>query len=399
MTFRSSRHFYVAAFAAALILTVVLGVTSGVSAFQTAAGAKMFDTMEYRIRVVPVAENLRFPYGMAFLPDRSILVTQLNGQLRLIRNGALVPTPIGPLPGIYVKEAVAAGATGLMDVAVHPRFAQNHFVYLTYNKSGENGSTAVLARGTFDGSQLNDVKEIFVAEAWGKNDGNASSRIVFGKDGFLYMAVSYHNENEMSQSLNSHGGKVLRLQDDGTPAPGNPFIGKQGSRPEIFTLGHRGIHGITVHPVTGDVWVNEHGDEVDILKAGGNYGWPFFGVMGAGGGNPTPPAPRGLEVIDPYISWNPALNVSGITFYSGDKFPKWKGNLFLGGLNTEQVHRVAFHKTTPSLSQPLFTQTREALFTQLGQRVRDVREGPDGFIYLLTYGEMSGALMRIEPAN
>ena len=270
-------------------------------------------------------------------------------------------------------------------------------LYLTYNKSGDNGNTVVLARATFDGSQLNDLKEIFIADAWAKNDGNASARVVFGKDGLLYMAVSYHNENEMSQNLNSHGGKVLRLRDDGSPAPGNPFIGKPESRPEIFTYGHRGMHGITVHPVTGDIWINEHGDEVDILEAGGNYGWPFFGVMGAGGGNPTPPAPRGLEVIDPYISWNPALNISGITFYSGDKFPKWKGNLFVGGLMTEQVQRVAFYKERPDLSQPLFTQTREALFTQIGQRVRDVREGPDGSIYFLTYDQTSGKLMRIEP--
>ena len=398
MNLKSSSRLWVSVLATVLV-TFLPGVVPAVSALQNAPAVRVIDTMDYRIRVVPVAENLRYPYGMAFLPDRSILVTQLNGTLRLIRNGVVDPKPIGPLPGIYVKEAVAVGATGLMDIALHPRFTENHLIYLTYNKSGDNGNTVVLARATFNGSQLNDLKEIFIADAWAKNDGNASARVVFGKDGLLYMAVSYHNENEMSQNLNSHGGKVLRLRDDGSPAPGNPFIGKPESLPEIFTYGHRGMHGITVHPVTGDIWINEHGDEVDILKAGGNYGWPFFGVMGAGGGNPTPPAPRGLEVIDPYISWNPALNISGIAFYSGDKFPKWKGNLFVGGLMTEQVQRVAFYKERPDLSQPLFTQTREALFTQIGQRVRDVREGPDGFIYFLTYDQTSGKLMRIEPAN
>lgn len=399
MNFNLSRWFCVVVLVGLVTVTLIPGVVPGLSAFQNPAAAKVFSTMDYRIRLVPVAEDLRYPYGMAFLPDHSILVTQLNGQLRLIQSGAQSSTAIGALPGIYVKEVIAAGATGLMDIALHPRFAENRFVYLTYNKSGEKGNTMVLARAAFNGSQLNDLKEIFVADAWAMNDGNAGSRIVFGKDGFIYMAVSHHNDDKMSQNLNSHGGKVLRLTDQGIAAPGNPFAGKPDARPEVFTWGHRGIHGIAVHPVTGDIWINEHGDEVNILKAGGNYGWPFFGVMGAGGGNPLPPAPRGLAVVDPYISWNPALNVSGITFYTGDKLPKWKGNLFVGGLSTEQIHRVAFDKERPDLSQPLFTQTREAVLMQIGQRVRDVREGPDGFLYVLTYGETSGKLMRIEPAG
>lgn len=362
-------------------------------------GAKVFDTMDYRIRVVTVADGLLYPYGMAFLPDGNMLVTELSGKVRMIRNSKLLPAPAGTLPGVYYKESLAVGATGLMDIALHPRFAENRLVYFTYNKSGEGGATIVLARGTLNGSQLTDFSDLLVTDAWAKNDGNLSSRIVFGKDGLLYMTVSYHNENNFSQDLSKHGGKVLRLRDDGTPAPGNPFADQAGKHAEIFTYGHRGIHGITVHPVTGDIWINEHGDEVDILKAGGNYGWPFFGVMGAGGGIPTTPPPRGLQVIDPYISWNPVLNISGITFYNGDKFPKWKGNLFVGGLSTEQIHRVAFKTDRPTLSEPQYTQIREAVLLHIGQRVRDVRQGPDGYIYFITYDDKSGRVMRIEPAN
>jgi glucose/arabinose dehydrogenase len=213
------------------------------------------------------------------------------------------------------------------------------------------------------------------------------------------MSVSFHNENSFSQDLAKHGGKVLRLRDDGSAAPGNPFAGQAGHRPEVFTYGHRAINGMSVNPVTGDVWVTEHGDEVNILKAGGNYGWPFFGIMGAGGGIPTPPAPRGLQVIDPYISWNPVLNVSGMAFYNGDKFPKWKGNLFIGGLSTEQIHRVAFKTDRPALGEPPFTQIREAVLLHIGQRVRDVRQGPNGYLYFITYDDKSGKVMRIEPAN
>jgi glucose/arabinose dehydrogenase len=390
-----------------LMLTTILtfGLVCGISilgktpASPVQTGAKVFDTMEYRIRVVTVADSLLYPYCLTFLPDGNILVTELSGKLRMIRKGELLPTPVGTIPGVYYKESLAVGATGLMDIALHPRFAENRLIYFTYNKSGEAGATMVLARGTLNGSQLTNLKDLFVADAWAKNDGNLSSRIAFGPDGLLYMTVSYHNEDAFSQDLGKHGGKVLRLLDDGSPAPGNPFAGEAGRHPEIFTYGHRGIHGMAVHPITGEIWVAEHGDEANILKPGGNYGWPFFGVMGAGGGIPTPPAPRGLKVIDPYISWNPVLNVSGMTFYNGDKFPKWKGNLFLGGLSTEQIHRVAFKTDRPTLSEPLYTQIREAVFTHIGQRVRDIRQGPDGYIYFITYDDKSGKVMRIEPAS
>ena len=215
--------------------------------------------------------------------------------------------------------------------------------------------------------------------------------------GFLYVTTGDNHNPPLPQDLSHLGGKVLRVDRNGAAAPGNNT--PAGGDAHIFTYGHRGMHGIAIHPVTGDVWIAEHGDEVNILKAGANYGWPFFGVMGAGGGTPTPPAPRGLQVMDPYISWNPALNISGMMFYTGNRFPKWKGNLLVGGLSTQQVHRVAFTRDRPDLSAPLFTQIREALLTQIGGRVRDLRQGPDGLIYFVTYDERSGSVMRIEPAG
>jgi glucose/arabinose dehydrogenase len=362
------------------------------------AGPRIFDTMEYRIRVVTVADGLSLPYSLAFMPDGTALVTQLDGTIRVIRNGVLIPAPLGPIPGIHANAVPGPPAEGLMDIVAHPRFAANRLVYLTYSKAMEGGHTIALARGTFNGSDLVDVKEIFVTNAVSTQNGNPHTRIAFDREGLLYLAVSHHNQDRYAQDLNSHGGKVLRLRDDGTPAPGNPFLGMADRRPEVFTYGHRALHGIAVHPDTGEVWVNEHGDEVNILKPGGNFGWPFVGLMGLGAGNPTPPAPRGLTLTEPYISWVPALNISGMMFYTGDRFPKWKGNLIVGGLASGQVHRVAF-RTTPKADEAMFTQMREALFTGIGQRVRDVRQGPDGLIYFVAYDDKSGTVRRIEPAS
>ena len=366
-----------------------------------AQGPRTFDTIDYKIRVVTVADNLSLPYGIAFLPDGSALVAQLAGGIRVIRNGTLSPDVIGPIPGVFFNNVAGRGGEGLMDIVLHPQFAANRLVYLTYSKpAASGGSTMALARATYTGSDLVNIQELLVTNAVSTDYGNSQSRLVFDRDGLLYMSVSHHNHDRYSQDLANHGGKVLRLRDDGTPAPGNPFLGQPDKRPEIYTYGHRAIHGVGIHPETGEIWVNEHGDEVNVLRAGGNYGWPFVGVMGLpGGGIPTPPAPRGLTLIEPYISWNPALNISGLTFYTGDRFPKWKGNLFVGGLASGQVQRVAFY-STPKLATQLFSQLREALFTGIGQRVRDVRQAPDGLLYFTSYGEdSSGRVMRIEPAS
>jgi glucose/arabinose dehydrogenase len=336
---------------------------------------KLFDTAEYKIRVVTIAEGLSYPYCFTFLPDGSILVAEMAGRLRLIRDGKLVPEPIGGMPKVYF----AAGQGGLMDVALHPNFAQNHLVYFTYNKPGEKGATMAIGRGAYDGSQLTGVKDVFVANAWGTGTGHLSARLAFGRDGALYMAISDHGMVESAQEMDDDAGKVLRIREDSAvPA---------GYRREVFTMGHRNPHALVLNPQTGDFWEVEHGDEINILKQGGNYGWPY---ISSGEGNSIGPPPAGLKLIEPYMKQFPVLNISGLTLYTGGKFPKWKGNVFVGGLNTQQVHRVVPGKDAPS--------SRESLFTQLGQRVRDVRTGPDGFIYFTT-DDPSGRVMRIEPAN
>jgi len=366
-----------------LLLASLAVLVSATFAQQKATPA--YDTKEYKIRVTTVADGLSYPYCLAFLPDGNILVTEMNGKLRLIRNGVLTSDPIGGIPMVLPD----APSHGLMDIALHPNYAKNHLIYFSYNKPGEKGVTEAMARGTFDGKQLTGVKDIFVADAWSKTKGRQNSRIAFGRDGMLYMTVSVGGEIRRAQDMKDHAGKVLRLRDDGSVPPDNPYVGKDGYRPEIFTNGHGNIHGLAIRPETGELFGMEHGDEANILKAGGNYGWPYA-QQGQGTSVEKLSMPAGLKLTSAYMSWNPQRRVSGILFYTGDKFPKWKGNMFLGTLNNQQIHRVAFTKDGPAV--------HEDLFTVKGLQVRDVRQGPDGLIYFTSFeGAGPGRVLRIEP--
>jgi glucose/arabinose dehydrogenase len=353
-----------------------------------------FDTGEgQRIRVVAVTTDLEYPFSAAFLPDGSMLVTERTGHLRIIRKGALDPKPIAGTPASYwaVESGLPGAIHGYMDVALHPQFAQNQLVYLTYTKPlDEKRRVAALARGRWDGTAITGMKDIFVTDIGG------ASRIAFGRDGTLYMSLTGNDP----QDPNTLGGKVLRLKDDGTVPPDNPFVGQAGKRPEVYTLGHRGTLGLAMHPGTGEIWQNENGpnggDEINILKPGRNYGWP---IVSYGRDYPGPwhnevPGHAGFE--GPAVLWIPAIAVSGMTFYTGDKLPKWKGDVFVGSLRTGEipgtghVERILFNEKMQELR-------REALLTELRQRVRDVRQGPDGLLYVLT-DEKPGAVLRIEPA-
>lgn len=343
---------------------------------------KMFDTKEYRIRVVTVTEGLSYPYSFTFLPDGSMLVNELQGRLRVIRDGKLSLEPISGLPDIHYAQ----GRGGLMDIILHPKFAQNHLVYFTYDKPGEKGATQAVARGKLDGNKLTGVQDIFVTENWGKAEGHLSARIAFGRDGMLYMAISDHNQSEAVATGTSHAGKVIRITEDGKPPAKGPFGGDY--RPEIFATGFRDPHSMVLIPgTTNDFWEVEHGDELNLVKAGGNYGWPF---ISSGEGNSIGPPPAGVKMTDPYLKQWPVFHFSGLLIYSGDKFPKWKGNVFIGCLETEEIHRVVLGKDA--------TAFRESLFKELGQQVRDVRQGPDGYIYFTTNDPM-GRVMRVEPAS
>jgi glucose/arabinose dehydrogenase len=410
-------------------------------------GTLALDTgVQHMIWVVPT-RGLTQPWSMAFLPDGGILITERPGCLRIVRSGVLDPRHVTGLPAIQ-----AAGLGGLMDLALHPRFSENQLVYFTYHKpaatatlaviaptglcvpaqdgrgtnagpgagggnvpaaaaaappAGRGGgggqATITLARGRWDGTGLVDVKDIFSAIP----SGNAS-RIVFGRDGMLYMTVGYGdpplgNPNPAAappQDPNNLAGKVLRLKDDGTVPPDNPFVGRAGYRPEIYTLGHRNMLGLTVHPVTGEIWESENGpnggDEVNVLRPGKNYGWLLvsFGRFYLGPRVNEKMYQDGME--QPTIFWVPAIAPSGLTFYTGDRFPTWKNNLFVGGMRQGEVPRSG-HLERIDFNDKWEELHRESMLHELQQRIRDVRQGLDGLLYLLT-AENDGTLLRLEPA-
>jgi aldose sugar dehydrogenase len=357
-----------------------------------------FDTGEgQRIRVVLVAKGLTYPWSMAFLPDGAMLVTERTGKLRIIRNGTLDPQPVAGVPASrYAGISGDPGAVhGLMDIALHPRFAENHFVYLTYTKPLDGDKTTIaLARGRWDGKALTEVKDIFVAQP-----GSGASRIAFGRDGTIFM-TNGGNQNDPQDPKND-GGKVLRLKDDGTIPNDNPFVGREGYRPEIYSLGHRTSLGLAIHPRSGDVWENENGpnggDEINIIKPGKNYGWPIvsFGRTYTGPWQAERPTHEGFE--GPVVFWMPSIAVSGMAFYTGNKLPKWKGDVFVGSMRTGEIpgtghiERILFNENMQELR-------RESLLVELRQRIRDVRQGPDELLYVLT-DATDGAVLRIEPAQ
>lgn len=365
-------------------------------------GPFVFDTGEqHKIRVVVLSKELSHPWSMAFLPDGAILITERAGRLRIFRNGVLDPKPVAGIP-----EVRAQALQGLMDIALHPKFSENKLIYFTYHKPNPNpGPNApantpgviTLARGRWNGSALENVADIFSAIP----DTNAS-RMAFGKDGMIYMGVGIADPPNAAraQDKNDLAGKVLRLKDDGTIPPDNPFVGKTGYRPEIFTMGHRNPMGMVVHPETGAIWENEDGpnggDEINILQAGKNYGWPVVSNGRFYAGPRVTEKPYQDDMENPLVFWVPAIAISGMTVYTGDRFPNWKGNVFVGGMRqgeipgTGQLQRVVFNNKTEEIR-------REPMLVELHQRIRDVHQGPDGLLYLLTE-ENQAALLRIEPA-
>jgi glucose/arabinose dehydrogenase len=351
-------------------------------------GPVEFETLTHPIRVVPFVSGLANPWSLAFLPNGDMLVTEKPGRLRIVRNGKLDPRPIAGVP-----EVLAMGQGGLLDVALHPRFSENQLLYLTYSKSGDQGNTTALARGRFDGKALTEVKDIFVADAWSKAALHFGSRLAFGRDGTLFMTVGERNDRNRAQDPGNHAGKVLRLRDDGSVPPDNPFVGRAGYKPEIYSYGHRNLQGLTVHPETGQVWQTEHGpqggDELNLIQPGRNYGWPVV-TMGreyTGEVIASQPWREGME--QPVTVWVPSIALSGMAFYTGDRFPAWKGSLFVGGLAGQELQRVVFTERGMI--------GREPLLETLRLRVRDVRQGPDGLLYVLIDAN-PGGILRIEPA-
>jgi glucose/arabinose dehydrogenase len=363
------------------------------------------DVQGGQIRVVTVASGLVHPWSIALLPeDRSMLVAERNGQVRLIRNHALAAEPV------WSSAGVAAG-NDLKWLALHPRFASNQLVYLSYAKGGELGTTLAVARGRFDGRKLHGVEEIFVADAW-ETGGNLGGKILFGPDETLYVTVGDRDrlcctgteDNSLrmkAQSLSNHVGKTLRIRDDGSVPPDNPFVGRAGAKPEIFTYGHRNGYGLAFHPETGELWQAEigpmGGDEVNVLLPGHNYGWPLVSMGRNYTGSLASDQPYYREGMDnARMFWVPSISPSSLLFYTGEAFANWRTNMFVGALSGLSLQRVAF-------GQPSQAERREPVLRTLNLRIRDVQQSRDGFLYVATersFGgsEANGTILRLEPS-
>jgi glucose/arabinose dehydrogenase len=346
-------------------------------------------TQQARVRVVTLTDALVEPWALAFLPDGDVLITQRDGRLRLMHQGRLAAGYIDGIPPVDTRKQ-----DGLMDLALHPRFAANRTIYFTYSQQGERGDTTVLASARFDGARLSGVRDLFVADAWSKYGGNSGSRIAFGLDGAIYMTVGDRHEQKPAQDLRTHKGKILRLNDDGTVPPDNPFVGRADARPEIFAYGVRNPQGLFVEPSTGTIWEHEHGprggDELNIIVRGHNYGWPAI-TYGTNYDLTTISTDTARDGMDqPVVHWEPSIAPSGLTIYSGDRFPAWRGIVFLGALAGLHLRRLELREGRVAHQEEVVLQV-----ARRPQRIRDVRQGPDGLLYVLTEG---GALLRLEPA-
>ena len=371
----------------ALVVAGFLAFATSPSAGQAPTGRSAY----HDYRVVTVVEVLEHPWSIAFLPDGDMLVTEQPGRLRVVRHGKLLADPVPGVPDVLVEPRGRRLATegGLLDVALHPDFAANRLIYLSFSKPNADRSqaTTTALRGRFENHRLTAVEEIF--EAATNGSGSYGSRLAFDRHGFLFITVGDRQtpprgdlNAHPAQDLSNHQGTTVRLHDDGRVPVDNPFVGRDDALPEIFSYGHRNAQGLAVHPHTGDIWLNEHGprggDELNLIRPGRNYGWPVigFGVNYTGGlAIHAGTHQDGME--QPVHLWVPSIAVSGLLIYDGDRFPDWRGNLFVGGLKGEQLARLALD------GQRVVRE--ETLLHGMG-RIRDIRQGLDGFIYLAING-------------
>jgi glucose/arabinose dehydrogenase len=358
----------------------------------TAATAQtVVDSEHYRLKLTPITEKLAYPWGMAFLPDSRILVTERGGSLRIVQLNGDVSTDVSGVPAV-----AATGQGGLLDVALDPDFTNNKYIYLSFSEPGPGGAGTSVARGhlNLDAMQLTGVEVIFRQTPKTETSRHFGSRLIFARDGTLFITTGDRGERDRVQDFSINRGQIIRINPDGSIPPDNPFVGKEGYRPEVWSLGHRNPQGAALHPNTGDLWIVEHGarggDEINIPKRGLNYGWPVisYGKHYSGGSIGIGTSAPGYE--QPVYYWDPSIAPSGMTFYTGDIFPAWKDSVFVGALRGRHVSRL-------SLDGDKVVQ-EERFLKGLGERIRAIEEGPDGLIYLLTDDD-PGQLIRVEPAQ
>jgi glucose/arabinose dehydrogenase len=353
-------------------------------------------TERLSINIATLTEGLEHPWGIAVLPDHTLLVTEKPGRLRLVAADGKKGEPISGVP-----EVDARGQGGLLDVALHPQFEQNRLIYLSYAEPGENGanSTAVArAKLSQDGRTLADIKVIFSQKPKLPSTKHFGSRLIFDREGRLYVGLGERSEEQFrgqAQDLNSHLGKLVRLNDDGSVPPDNPFVNRQGALPEIWSYGHRNIQGAALHPDTGALWAIEHGpkggDEINIPEAGKNYGWPIISYGVNYDGTPVGSGKAEMEGMEqPIYQWTPVIAPGGAIFYTGEMFPEWSGDLLVSGLKVRSLVRLDLDGSSVS--------HEERMLTDHGQRIRDVAQGPDGAIFVIT-DEDNGAIWKITRAN
>jgi len=374
-----------------LVVTLALGVLS----FAPAVEAATFKTEKGDISVDIIADGLARPWAIDFLPDKRMIVTERGGRMRIVSPDGKKSAAIKGVPGVDV-----GGQGGLLDVAVHPDFVQNRLIYWSFSEAGKGGNSTAVARGKLsaDGKALEDVKVIFSQKPKLRSNLHFGSRLVFDGKGHLFVTLGERSAEKFrgqAQELDSHLGKVVRLMEDGSVPKDNPFVGKEGALPEIWSYGHRNPQAAAINPATGALWEIEHGpkggDEINLPEPGKNYGWPvvsygvnYDGTPVGSGKNEAP----GME--NPIYQWTPVIAPSGMAFYTGDSFPQWKGNLFVGGLRAGALVRLELDGAKVT--------HEERLLKELRMRIRDVTQGPDGALYVVTDAS-NGQILRISPAT
>ncbi|MFX4228757.1 MAG: PQQ-dependent sugar dehydrogenase [Porticoccaceae bacterium] len=380
------------------LLTLVCLMLVGVLSAHAQTSDTYFAT-HHNYRTVAMADGLVQPWSMAWLPNGDMLITEKPGRLRILRDGQLLADAVPGVPEVFYQ-----GQGGLFDVVPHPDFADNQLLYLSFAKpTGGDGSTTAIVRGRFVNDRLTNVEEIFSANSVGR--GHYGGRIAFDEDGYLFLSIGDRQaapegdlENHPAQDTSNHHGAIVRLNDDGSVPNDNPFVGERGYEPAIWSYGHRSPQGLAFHPETGDLWETEHGpqggDELNHIVAGNNYGWPVIGYgVNYGPGKPIHDSIRRDGMEQPEHIWVPSIGTSGLMIYTGDKFPEWYGDIFAGGLVGTQLGHIMLEDDYRTVER------EETLLADIG-RIRDVRQGPEGYIYVaIDGGDDMTTIMKLEPVE